>query len=117
MNRLKDTLFLLAPGFEDNDRREYCPECAEMWGILSYFPSIKESVEIVYEPIEKPRTEIVALLGDKNQNCPTLVLSDASPNYEDAGIMQKNGHRFINNARDIGRYYAQRFGTPYPRGS
>jgi len=30
----RDTLFLLPAGFADNDRREYCPECAEMWGLL-----------------------------------------------------------------------------------
>jgi len=112
-----DTLFLLAPGFLDNNQREYCPECAEMWGLLSYFPAIKESLDIRNQPIAKPRQEIVDRLGDKNQNCPTLVLSKDSPNFDDCGIMHKNGHRFINNARDIGKYYAQRFGTPYPRGS
>ena len=112
-----DTLFLLAPGFFDNERREYCPECAEMWGLLSYFSAIKESVNIMYQPITKPRADIVALLGDKNQNCPTLLLSDESPLYDNCGIMRKNGHRFINNACDIGKYYAQRYGTPYPRGS
>jgi hypothetical protein len=58
----------------------------------------------------------VAKLGDKNQNCPTLVLHEESPSFEDCGIMQKNGYRFINNARDIGKYYAQRYGTPFPRG-
>jgi len=26
----RDKLFLLAPGFFDNDRREDCPECAEI---------------------------------------------------------------------------------------
>ena len=113
----RDTLFLLAPGFADNDRREYCPECAEMWGLLSYFPAIKESVDITYQPIARPRADIVALIGEKNQNCPTLILSKGSPDYENCGIKQKNGHRFINNARDIGKYYAQRFGTPFPRGS
>ena len=113
----RDTLFLLAPGFYDNERREYCPECVEMWGILSYFPAIKESVDIHYQPIARPRADLVALLGDKNQNCPTLILAEGSPSFENCGIMQKNGHRFINNARDIGKYYAQRFGTPYPRGS
>ena len=112
-----DTLFLLAPGFFDNERREYCPECAEMWGLLSYFPAIKESVDINYQPIARPRADIVALLGDKNQNCPTLVLAQDSPSFETCGIKHKNGHRFINNARDIGKYYAARFGTPYPRGS
>lgn len=112
----RDTLFLLPPGFADNDRREYCPECAEIWGLLSYFPAIKESLETDYQPLEKPRAEIVTLLGDKNQNCPTLVLHADSPSYDDCGIMQMNGHRFIDNARDIGRYYAKRFGTPLPRG-
>ena len=112
----KDKLFLLAPGFEDNDRREYCPECAELWGLLSYFPAIKESADIDYQPIAKPRQSMVDLLGDKNQNCPTLLLDDASPRFEGCGIMRKSGHYFINNARDIGVYYSKRFGTPHPRG-
>ncbi len=113
----KDTLFLLPPGFLDNERREYCPECAELWGLLSYFPAIKESADIEYMPIHRPRAAMVELLGEKNQNCPTLVLAEGSPDYEGVNIYAKNGVRFINNARDIGKYYNQRFGTPVPRGS
>ena len=112
----KDLLFLLAPGFEDKGRREYCPECAEMWGLLSYFPAIKESVDIHYQPIARPRADLVERLGDKNQNCPTLILNADSPRFEDCGILRKNGHYFINNARDIGVYYSKRYGTPQPRG-
>jgi len=112
-----DVIFLLAPGFEDNDRREYCPECAEMWGLLSYFPAIKESVDIRYQPIVRPRTEIVAILGEGHQNCPTLVLAEGSPFFANCGIANERGVNFIDNARDIGRYYAARFGTPFPRGS
>lgn len=115
MNR--DTLFLLAPGFTDDDRLEYCPECAEIWGLLAYFPSIRDSLEIMYQPLEKPRAGLVERLGDKNQNCPTLVLAQESPLFDALTIPQKNGHRFLNNARDIGKYYALRFGTPWPRGS
>ena len=63
----KDLLFLLAPGFEDKGRREYCPECAEMWGLLSYFPAIKESVDIHYQPIARPRADLVERLGDKTK--------------------------------------------------
>lgn len=113
----RDTLFLLPPGFFDNDRREFCPECAELSGVLSYYPAIKESVEIIYQPIAKPRADIAALLGDKNQNCPTIILAEGSPDFEGCGIMQKSGHRFINNARDIAKYWAARYGTAYPRGS
>lgn len=113
----KDFLFLLAPGFSDNNRREYCPECAEVWGLLSYFPSIKESVEIRFQPIAKPRLELVELFGEGNQNCPTLMLAETSPVYEGCGIKTHNKHQFIDNALDIGRYYANRFGMPFPRGT
>jgi hypothetical protein len=113
----RDTLFLLPPGFFENERREFCPECAEIWGLLHYYPAIKESVEVVYQPIAKPRPDIVSLLGEKNQNCPTLILHADSPRFENSGIMRKNGQTFINNARDIAKYYAARFGSAYPRGS
>lgn len=112
----RDSLFLLAPGFSDNGRREYCPECAEIWGVLSYFPAIKESVEICYQDISKPRADLVVLLGELHQNCPTLVLSELSPEFSKCGIQLINGLRFIDNAGDIGRYYTHRFGTPFPRG-
>lgn len=111
----RDTLFLLAPGFTDNERREYCPECAEIWGVLNYFPAIKECVEVVYQPLAKPRSQMVKQLGQDNQNCPTLVLHKDSPEFQDCGITDAESFRFIDNARDIGRYYAQRFGIPYPR--
>lgn len=113
---IKDTLFLLAPGFESNNRRQYCPECAEIWGVLAYFPAIRESLEIHYLAIDKPRNALVKLLGEANQNCPTLVLGSASPIYQDCGITDHQGLSFIDNARDIGRYYAARFGTPVPSG-
>ncbi len=114
---MKDTLFLLPPGFADNGRREYCPECAEMWGLLSWFPAIKDSLDIQYVPIERPRTAITNLIGEKNQNAPTLMLNANSPVIEDCGIMTYRGHKFINNAVGIGKYYALRYGTPWPRGS
>lgn len=113
----KDILFLLAPGFLANGRREYCPECAELWGLLNYFPAIRETLDIRYQPIEKPRPEMTALLGGAHQNCPTLVLDPASPGSSAARILTHDGRRFLDNARDIGTYYAERFGTPSPRGS
>jgi len=58
----KPILFLLAPGFEDNGRREYCSDCATVWGVLSYFPAIKEAVEIRYETISHPREGLVDYL-------------------------------------------------------
>ncbi|NQY97839.1 MAG: DUF3088 family protein [Henriciella sp.] len=65
----KDILFLLPPGFEDNDRREFCPECAELWGVLSYFPAIKEALEIRYVGIEHPRAPICEEMGGGALEC------------------------------------------------
>lgn len=113
----KDSLFLLPPGFFSNGRREYCPECAEVWGLLNFFPAILQSLEIRHQPIDKPRPEMVALFGAANQNCPTLLLDVASPGAETPRILTHEGRRFLDNARDIGKYYAERFGTPAPRGS
>ncbi|WP_411816755.1 DUF3088 family protein [Hyphococcus sp. DH-69] len=112
----RDVLFLLPPGFSANGRREFCPECAEIWGVLSYYPAIKESLDIRYQPIDRPRLELTGLLGDDHQNCPTLLLGDNS-DAGDTPVQTANGARFIDNARDIAKYFAHRYGTAFPRGS
>ena len=113
----RDIIFLLAPGFADNDRREYCPECAEIWGVLNYFPAILHGLDIRYQPIARPRLEMVEMLGEKNQNCPTLVLAEGVDAGSHAEVKSANDRRFLGNARDIGKYLSHRYGIPFPRGS
>ncbi len=112
-----DIIFLLAPGFEDNGRREYCPECAEIWGVLNYYPAILHGLDIRYQPIARPRGEMVDMLGEDHQNCPTLVLAEGVVVGVNAAIKTANGQRFLDNARDIGKYFTHRYGTPFPRWS
>ncbi len=114
---MKDILFLLTPGFYDNDRREFCPECAELWGVLSYYPALKEGLDIRPQELSRPREGLVALLGAAHQNCPTLVLGKDVDVGPFAKVKEANGNRFIDNARDIAKYFAHRFGTAFPRGS
>ena len=114
---IKDTLFLLAPGFYDNDRREFCPECAELWGVLSYYPAIKESLEVIYVGIEHPRTPICDILGDGRWNAPTLILADPDVVSGDFDIEIDNGAAHLGSARSIAKYFAAKFGTAMPRGS
>ena len=117
MTRLnRPILFLLAPGFLDEGRREFCPECAEMWGFLHYYPAIRDALDIRYQALAHPRAGIVALLGDGRWNCPTLVLSEDAPGADGVDMKTANGRRFLGNSRDIARYFAQVHGTPYPRG-
>ncbi len=111
----KDILFLLAPGFVDNDRREFCPECAEMWGILSYFPELKSALDIRYETLAHPREGLVELLGEGKWKCPTLVLAPGVDVGLDAKTVTANGHQILDNARDIAKYFAHRYGSPFPR--
>ena len=112
----RDTLFLLPPGFLDNGRREFCPECAEIWGFLHYFPAIRETLDIRYEEIAHPRAGLVALLGEGRWNCPTLVLAPDAPYMDHQDVKISNGRSYLGSARAIARYYALRFGTPVPRG-
>lgn len=113
----KDTLFLLPPGFEDNGRREFCPECAELWGVLHYFPAIKDALDIRYVGIHHPRGPICDLLGDGQWNAPTLVLNDASPSPQMDGIETRNGRTYLGSARAIARYFGLQYGIAHPRGS
>lgn len=111
----KDILFMLPPGFEDNDRREFCPECAEMWGVLHYYPAIKEALDIRYVGISHPREPICEILGEGQWNAPTLVLAAEHEALVDAP--RANGMAYLGSARDIAKYFAARFGTAMPRGS
>ena len=113
----KDVLYLLAPGFREDRRREFCPECAEIWGVLAYFPAIREALEIRYEPLAHPRPGLVGALGEGRWNCPTLILADAAAAGPQAQVKTAGGARYLDNARDIAKYFAHRFGTPFPRGS
>lgn len=112
----RDRLYLLAPGFVGRGgARQYCPECAELWGLLHYFPAILAALEIIYEPIDHPRPQLTAVLGEGQWNCPTLILAGDIDVGADAKIHEANGARFLDNARDIGKYFAHRYGTPHPR--
>ncbi|NRA29002.1 MAG: DUF3088 family protein [Parvularculaceae bacterium] len=114
---MRDLLFLLPPGFESKNRREYCPECAEIWGLLHYYPAIKDSVEIIYQPLEHPRAALVERLGEGQWNCPTLILAETSPLFPKIQPEISNDHPYFGSAAQIGQYYAARFGTALPRGS
>lgn len=113
----RDILFVLPPGFIDNNRREYCPECAEMSGLLAYFPAIKDALDIRHVGIDHPRHTITAVLGNGAFNAPTLVLAAKTilPPEIDFGVA--NGRTYLDSIRTISALFAQRYGTPVRRGS
>ncbi len=112
----RDTLFLLTEDFRDGDGAPYyCPDCALVTGLLSYFPRLRHGLDIRYVDFARPRAELVALLGEAHQGCPVLVLA-APPPPEAIGLIsgQVDGRCFVAGATAIGRYWSQAHGTSRP---
>lgn len=67
----RDLLFVLKEKFEDGPGQFfYCPHCAEIMGLLAYFPQLRHQLDVRYVDFPKPRKDLVELIGEPNQNCP-----------------------------------------------
>lgn len=116
MARMTDQLFLLAHDFRDGPGAPYyCPECAQLNGVLHYYPQLRHRLDVRYVDYARPRAAIVALLGEANQGCPVLVLgADAPATVPDVPIGTHGGRRFVSGAQAIGRYLAAVHGVGRP---
>lgn len=75
----RDRLYLLDSAFEDPafpGRRFHCKDCMTVHGLLHAFPEAAERLEVIRVPYPRPRAELIELLGEENQNLPSLVFSD-----------------------------------------
>ena len=115
MNR--DQLYLIKPDFLDRGNKTFfCPGCAQMVGLLEYYPALKQNVEIQLVDFQRPRPALVALLGEQNQSCPVLILRSAPPNLSaNLEVRQANGLYFIEGAEEIATYLAHTYATGLPR--
>jgi hypothetical protein len=112
-----DILLLLAPDFIDAEgRRCYCPACATIEGLLGYYPALRQALAVRYIGFDRPRADVVALLGAANQGLPALVLAADTPAelLADLAVRTGNGRRFLQGPASIGRYLARRYGTGEP---
>ncbi|MEQ8372972.1 MAG: DUF3088 domain-containing protein [Roseibium aggregatum] len=99
---MKDTLYILAPGFEDPaypGKAFYCWHCALMEGVLASFPELADRLDVRRIAWLKPRREVAELLGEDNQSLPVLVLSEGG---------------FINDKDEILAALTERHGFPHP---
>lgn len=113
----KDKLFLLAPDFRSGDKGPfYCPACAAVEGLLSFYPALRETLEVHYLAFARPRAAIVAELGEAHQGLPALVLNPTADPATLAGLdlRETRGRRFLTAPADIGRYLARTRGIGEP---
>jgi hypothetical protein len=113
---MADRLYLLRPGFLDNGEGPFfCGECALVEGMLSFFPEIREKVQVRYVEYARPRPDIVAELGPEHQSAPVLVLGDGSDHVPGTvQVKSAHGKRFIDEPNQICVYLAARHGAPRP---
>jgi hypothetical protein len=113
---LRDHLFLLTPLFPDpklGPGAYYCPECAQMEGVLSFFPFLRSRIDVSYVDFPRPRPAVVALVGSENQGCPVLVLGTAAVAPVGAKI-GPTGRAFLSGAGPISEYLAATHGVSRP---
>lgn len=111
---MKDRLFVFRPGFTDGGTTYFCPFSAQIMGFLTYYPQVRDSVELVELDFAKPRKPLVDLLGEKHQAAPMLVLAGDAVPVPRVTVGEANGHRFVEKTIEILRYLAATRSVPGP---
>ena len=88
---MRDRLYLIQTEFDDAQlpgRRFYCKDCITVEGLLAAFPDRAANLDVIRLPFPRPRREIVTLLGEENQNLPSLVLAEGGFVNEIEALLQ-----------------------------
>jgi hypothetical protein len=111
---MKDHLYLLRPGFMNASIGPlYCNDSAPVEGMLSFFPKLRELLDVQYVEFARPRVPLVEMLGAEHQSLPLLILASgrklksAVPKPETA-----NGRLFFANERSVRDYLSIQYGFP-----
>lgn len=107
----KDTLFLVEPDFlVDGAGPFYCNDCVPVEGFLSLYPAVRDRVEVRHVKIERPRQEVVDLLGPERQSLPVIVLADTRSDAA-AGVKHAGGHAYLDDEAEIRTYLSKTYGV------
>jgi len=114
-----DRLFLLNPGFKDarfepQNQLYYCPFNAMMEGILTYYPDLKQKIEIYHVDFSRPRKMIIEILGEENQGLPLLIIGRRDVDLSSIKTVNYQGNIFIRGTDDITKYLALAYQIPLP---
>lgn len=111
---MKDTLYLLRPGFMNAGIGPlYCNDSAPVEGMLSFFPNLRQLLDVQYVQFARPRRPLVEALGPDHQSLPVLILAPGrtlnpgAPQPESA-----NGRLFFASERLVRDYLSTQYGFP-----
>jgi hypothetical protein len=111
----KHMLFLLKPGFKaENNAGYFCPDCAVVEGFLRYAPAVENQLDVRRVDFQRPRGEIIELLGEPNQGCPVLVFAEGCDLPAEAGRSEETGRGFIAGGNQICDYLGLAYGVARP---
>jgi len=111
----KHTLFLLKPGFYDGEEGPFfCPHNAAMEGLLKYVPELESKLDVHRIDFQRPRTEVIALLGEENQGAPVLVVDEAMAAPPEARISATTGRAFFLGEIEISKFLHHDLGILKP---
>jgi hypothetical protein len=108
----QDILFLLAPFSNVNagPGKFYCPECATLEGVLSYFPELQKKVDVRRVAFQRPRDEIVHHLGADLQSAPVLVVGEESrTKISGVQVSPATKRAYVSGLRPIADYLADAY--------
>jgi hypothetical protein len=111
----KDRLYLLKPDFAaEGGIKQFCSECAMVEGMLSFYPALRDNLDIKYIGFTKPRKEIVSELGPEHQSSPCLIIAEearAAKAPMGAKPLRSNGKAFLSDPYQVCEYLAATYGT------
>lgn len=109
---MKDTLFILKPGYFKDDRGPlFCCDAAPIEGQLSFYPELRQWIDVIYIDAQRPRRAIVDLLGENNQASPVLLLAQGhAPKDSSIAYQTYGAQRFINDPTEISKYLSTQYG-------
>lgn len=111
---MADKLFVLRPGFDDKGTLYFCPFSAQVIGFLTYYPQVKDTLEVIELEFPKPRHPLFDLLGETHQSAPMLVLDGEGVDVPHVTRHQANGHTYVEKTMEIMRYLAATRSVPGP---
>ena len=111
----KHILFLLKPSFYDGEEGPfYCPHSAAMEGLLKYVPDLESKLDVRRIDFQRPRPDIVKLLGEENQGTPVLILDETIEAPPEAQISETTGRAFFLGEIEISRFLHRELGVIKP---